>query len=120
MAEPPSQPAAKVVDRPLELDRCTRPLIATCMYYTGIDPFTGQEVHIARQMRDRKLQRALMQFFTPENWFTVGEALIEGGKIRSARDAIAWSPTTRRRKASRRGGGGSTPRTTSRASPIRQ
>src|SRR5262249_27258601 len=34
--------------------------IATCMYYTGIDPFTKQEVFIARGLRDRKLQRALM------------------------------------------------------------
>lgn len=28
-------------------------------------------------MRDRKMRRALMQFFKPENWFTVREALIE-------------------------------------------
>jgi uncharacterized radical SAM protein YgiQ len=54
--------------------------IATCMYYTGIDPFTREEVYIAKQMRDRKLQRALMQFFKPENWFTVREALIQAGR----------------------------------------
>ena len=40
--------------------------IATCMYYTGLDPFTGQEVYVARHLRDRKLQRALLQFFKPE------------------------------------------------------
>jgi hypothetical protein len=34
--------------------------IATCMYYTGLDPFTKQEVYVARQLRDRKAQRALM------------------------------------------------------------
>ena len=56
------------------------PDIATCMYYTGIDPFTKKPVKIARGMRDRKMQRALMQFFKPENWFTVREALIEGGR----------------------------------------
>ena len=50
------------------------------MYYTGIDPFTKQEVHVAKCMRDRKMQRALMQFFKPENWFTVREALIEAGR----------------------------------------
>ncbi len=33
--------------------------IATCMYYTGIEPFSGQEVHVARGLRDRKMQRAL-------------------------------------------------------------
>jgi radical SAM superfamily enzyme YgiQ (UPF0313 family) len=54
--------------------------IATCMYYTGIDPFTKQPVEIAKGMRDRKMQRALMQFFKPENWFTVREALIEAGR----------------------------------------
>jgi uncharacterized radical SAM protein YgiQ len=54
--------------------------IATCMYYTGIDPFTKQEVYIARGLRDRKMQRALMQFFKPENWFTVREALSQAGR----------------------------------------
>ena len=54
--------------------------IATCMYYTGLDPFTKKEVYIARNLRDRKLQRALMQFFKPENWFTVREAIIQAGR----------------------------------------
>jgi radical SAM superfamily enzyme YgiQ (UPF0313 family) len=54
--------------------------IATCMYYTGIDPFTKQPVSIARRLNDRKLQRALMQFFKPANWFEVREALIETGR----------------------------------------
>jgi hypothetical protein len=50
------------------------------MYYTGIDPFTKEEVYVTRHLRDRKLRRALMQFFKPENWFTVQEALIEAGR----------------------------------------
>ncbi len=54
--------------------------IATCMYYTGIDPFTKQEVFVARQLRDRKLQRALLQFFKPENYFEVRKALEEAGR----------------------------------------
>jgi uncharacterized radical SAM protein YgiQ len=54
--------------------------IATCMYHTGIDPFTKEAVYVARALRDRKLQRALMQFFKPENWFTVREALIQAGR----------------------------------------
>src|SRR4051812_37754413 len=49
--------------------------VATAMYYTGLDPFTKKPVYIARQLRDRKLQRALMQFFKPENYFEVREAL---------------------------------------------
>jgi uncharacterized radical SAM protein YgiQ len=54
--------------------------VATCMYYTGIDPFTKQEVYIARNLRDRKMQRALLQFFKPENYFEVRKALIEAGR----------------------------------------
>ena len=54
--------------------------IATCMYYTGIDPFTKQEVFIARNLRDRKMQRALLQFFKPDNYFEVRQALIEAGR----------------------------------------
>ncbi len=54
--------------------------IATCMYYTGIDPFTKKEVQVARGIKDRKMQRALMQFFKPENYFEVREALIQAGR----------------------------------------
>jgi radical SAM superfamily enzyme YgiQ (UPF0313 family) len=54
--------------------------IATCMYYTGLDPFTKKEVHVAKGMKDRKMQRALMQFFKAENYFTVREALLESGR----------------------------------------
>jgi radical SAM superfamily enzyme YgiQ (UPF0313 family) len=49
--------------------------VATAMYYTGLDPFTKQPVHIAKQLHDRKLQRALLQFFKPENYFEVRKAL---------------------------------------------
>ena len=65
--------------------------IATCMYYTGIDPFTGEEVYTAQNLRDRKLQRALLQFFKPENYFEVREALLKAGRqdlIGSGCDAL--------------------------------
>jgi radical SAM superfamily enzyme YgiQ (UPF0313 family) len=54
--------------------------IATCIYVTGIDPFTKKEVKVKKGLKDRKMQRALMQFFKPENYFTVREALIEAGR----------------------------------------
>ena len=56
------------------------PDIATCLYYTGIDPISGEEVHVARGLRDRRMQRALMQFFKPENYFLVHEALLKAGR----------------------------------------
>jgi hypothetical protein len=54
--------------------------VATAMYYTGLDPFTKKPVHIARHLRDRKLQRALLQFFKPENYFEVRAALLQAGR----------------------------------------
>src|SRR4029079_7654212 len=54
--------------------------IAACMYHTGIDPFTKRRVYVAKHLRDRKLQRALLQFFKPENYFEVRKALEEAGR----------------------------------------
>jgi radical SAM superfamily enzyme YgiQ (UPF0313 family) len=54
--------------------------VATAMYYTGLDPFTKQPVYVARHLRDRKMQRALMQFFKPENYFQVRQALLKAGR----------------------------------------
>ena len=54
--------------------------IATCMYYTGIEPFSKKPVNTAKNLNDRKLQRALMQFFKPENYFEVREALIKANR----------------------------------------
>jgi hypothetical protein len=65
---------------------------------TGIDPFTRQEVYIARHLKDRKMQRALSQFFKPENYFEVRNTLVEAGwqdLIGSVYDALvpAHPPT---------------------------
>jgi uncharacterized radical SAM protein YgiQ len=54
--------------------------VATAMFYAEIDPFTKKPVHIARHLRDRKLQRALMQYFKPENYFEVRRALEQAGR----------------------------------------
>jgi hypothetical protein len=50
------------------------------MYYTGIDPFTNPRVYVALNLNDRKMQRALNQFFKPEYSFLVREALIQAGR----------------------------------------
>ncbi len=54
--------------------------VATCMYYTGLDPMTMKEVPVVRSVRDRRIQRAHMQFYKPENYFIVREALVKAGR----------------------------------------
>ena len=49
--------------------------ISTCMYYTGMDPFTRKKVFVAQSPHDKALQRALIQFKKPENHKLVMEAL---------------------------------------------
>lgn len=54
--------------------------VATCMHYTGLDPYTLKPVHTVKRLRDREVQRALLQFFAPENYFTVRRALEKAGR----------------------------------------
>jgi uncharacterized radical SAM protein YgiQ len=49
--------------------------IATCMYYTGLDPMTGKSVYVPKGDKERRLQRALLQYFKPENYHDVRTAL---------------------------------------------
>jgi len=77
--------------------------LATCMYLTGIDPMTMQPVPVARKQKERKTQRALMQYFLPENHALVKEALIARGRqdlIGEGPDCLIPDrppPTTRKR-----------------------
>ena len=49
--------------------------LATCMYYTELDPFTMRPVYVAKLMREKHMQRALIHFNKPENKKLVIEAL---------------------------------------------
>jgi hypothetical protein len=65
--------------------------LATAMYHTGLDPHTLEPVPVAKNLRDRRMQRALMQFFKPENYFEVRKALELAGRhdlIGSGCDAL--------------------------------
>jgi len=55
--------------------------IATCMYYTGLDPLSGQPVYVPKGARQRRLQRALLQYFKPENYADVREALTQASRL---------------------------------------
>ncbi len=54
--------------------------VSTCMFYTGLDPYTLKEVYVARNEHDKALQRALLQYFNPKNRALVTEALRKAGR----------------------------------------
>jgi len=49
--------------------------LSTCMYYTELDPFTMEPVYVAKDMEEKKMQRALIHYNKPENRATVIKAL---------------------------------------------
>ncbi len=54
--------------------------VSTCMYYTGLNPLTGEPVDVVKKEREKKLQRALLQYNRPENYKLVREALEKAGR----------------------------------------
>ena len=62
--------------------------MATCMYHTGIDPLTMQPVYTATGLRAKKLQKALLLYWSPEQWPLAREALREAGRA----DLIGTGP----------------------------
>ena len=54
--------------------------LSTCMYYTGLDPFTMQEVYVPRSPREKAMQRALIQYRNPKNYRLVHEALNQASR----------------------------------------
>ena len=53
--------------------------VSTCMYYAGLNPFTLAPVHVPKG-REKKIQRALMQYREPQNRGLVIEGLRMAGR----------------------------------------
>ena len=51
--------------------------ISTCMYYTGLDPRTMEQVYVPTNPHEKAMQRALIQYRNPKNYDLVKEALIK-------------------------------------------
>lgn len=54
--------------------------ISTSMFYTGLDPYTLKEVYVPKTESEKSMQRALLQWFIPENKPLVTKALIKAGR----------------------------------------
>ncbi|EAX47100.1 Radical SAM N-terminal domain protein [Thermosinus carboxydivorans Nor1] len=62
--------------------------LSTAMYYSGINPLTGEKVYVAKDQHEKKLQRALMQYRDPKNYDLVYEALVKANR----QDLIGYGP----------------------------
>ena len=55
--------------------------VSTCMFYTGLDPNTMKKVYVPRTAEEKAQQRALLQYFKPENRAFVLSALKKAGRF---------------------------------------
>lgn len=62
--------------------------VSTCMFYTGLDPYTLQPVYVPRTPKEKAAQRAMLQYFRPENHKVVRAALRAAGRA----DLIGTGP----------------------------
>jgi len=49
--------------------------LSTCIYHTGIDPYSGVAIYIPRTTKEKKLQKALLLYHRPESRKDILEAL---------------------------------------------
>ncbi len=54
--------------------------LSTVMYYTGLDPRTMEKVYVPTDPHEKAMQRALIQFRNPKNYYLVREALEKAGR----------------------------------------
>lgn len=54
--------------------------LSTCMFYTGLDPYTLEPVYVAKDPKEKSMQRALLQYYKPENQRRIIEALCKAGR----------------------------------------
>ena len=62
--------------------------LSTAMFYTGLDPRDMSEVYVPRSPEEKAMQRALMQYFLPQNRELVVKALRKAGRT----DLIGFGP----------------------------
>lgn len=62
--------------------------LSTCMWYTGLDPMTGEKVYSAKSYEEKRMQRALMQYWLPKNHEIVRKAL----HLAHREDLIGFGP----------------------------
>ena len=72
--------------------------VSTCMFYTGLDPYTLKPVFVEKTPEGKALQRALLQYYEPRNAARVIKAL----KLTHREDLIPLLvPASARRKESK-------------------
>ena len=79
--------------------------LSTVMYYTGLDPRTMEKVYVPTDPHEKAMQRALIQYRNPKNYYLVKEALLKAHR----EDLIGSGPKCLIRAVPPRAGGYTAP-----------
>lgn len=79
--------------------------LSTVMYYTGLDPRTMEKVYVPTDPHEKAMQRALIQYRNPKNYYLVREALLKAHR----EDLIGSGPKCLIRAVPPKSGGYTTP-----------
>ncbi len=82
--------------------------VATAMYVSGVDPFTEKPLQVVRELRDKRLLKALLFWWDEEKWPLAREALGRAGRtdlIRRGAQGLVPPGKKRERKPGRRAQG---------------
>lgn len=75
--------------------------VSTCIYHTGMDPFSGETIYVPRGAKEKRLQKALLLAHLPESRKDVLEALRVTGRMDVAKtllDSKIFSPEKNRNR----------------------
>lgn len=54
--------------------------LSTAMYYTEMNPLTGEKVYVPKTPEEKEMQRALLQYRDPKNYTIVYKALVKANR----------------------------------------
>ena len=80
--------------------------ISTAMFYTELDPYTLEPVYVPKTMKEKHMQRALLQYFNPKNKELVVEALRKAGRtdlIGNGKNCLVSMPQNMRNQKNSQG-----------------
>ena len=96
--------------------------VSTCMFYTGMDPYTLKPVFVPRTPEQKAMQRALLQYFLPQNRELVLKALRLAGRqdlIGSGPDCLVSAPAGGKSAGERSGRSANRGNSGAKRSPLR-
>jgi uncharacterized radical SAM protein YgiQ len=79
--------------------------LASDMHWSGYHPMSGEPIHVTRDPREKRMQKALLRFADPANHGLVEEALRRTGRLAPGQRwqprGVPWKRTNGRRPAAR-------------------